>query len=37
MPKSAAHNIEAISRLGLSTAALERIFYHNAARLLKLA
>jgi predicted TIM-barrel fold metal-dependent hydrolase len=36
MPKSAAHNIEVISRLGLSTAALERIFYHNAARLLQL-
>jgi hypothetical protein len=36
MPKSAAHNIEAISRLGLSSAALERIFYHNSARLLKL-
>ncbi|HEY0305738.1 MAG TPA: amidohydrolase family protein, partial [Longimicrobiales bacterium] len=36
MPKSAAHNIEAISRLGLSTSALERIFYQNAARLLKL-
>jgi hypothetical protein len=36
MPKSAAHNIEAISRLGLSTSALERIFYQNAARLLRL-
>ena len=37
MPKSAAHNIEAISRLDLSAGALERIFYHNSARLLKLA
>ena len=36
MPKSVAHNIEAISRLGLSSAALERIFYQNSARLLKL-
>jgi predicted TIM-barrel fold metal-dependent hydrolase len=36
MPKSVAHNIDAISHLGLSTEALERIFYQNAARLLKL-
>jgi predicted TIM-barrel fold metal-dependent hydrolase len=36
MPKSVAHNIEAILRLGLSSAALERIFYENSARLLNI-
>ena len=36
MPKSAAHNIEVISGLGLPDAALERIFWGNSARLLGL-
>ena len=36
MPKSVAHNVTAIERLGLSDGALEKIFHHNAARLLKL-
>lgn len=36
MPKSVAHNIAAISALGLSDSALERIFYRNAARLLRI-
>jgi uncharacterized protein len=36
MPKSAAYNIDALSRLGLSDGALARIFADNAARLLKL-
>lgn len=36
MPKSAAHNIAAISQLGLSERALRRIFHENAARLLRL-
>ena len=36
MPKSAAYNIEAISALGLSASALRRIFYENAARLLRI-
>jgi len=36
MPKSVAHNVDAITRLGLSNDALDRIFYANAARLLKL-
>jgi predicted TIM-barrel fold metal-dependent hydrolase len=34
MPKSAAHNIEAIAALGLSDDALRRIYYENAAQLL---
>lgn len=37
MPKSVAHNVEAISRLGLSDAALAQIFAGNAARLLGLS
>lgn len=37
MPKSVAHNVAAIRALGLSGAALDRIFYANAAQLLKLA
>jgi predicted TIM-barrel fold metal-dependent hydrolase len=36
MPKSVAHNIQAVRQLGLSEAALQRIFYDNAARLLRL-
>ena len=36
MPKSVRQNVNAISSLGLSDGALEKIFYHNAARLLKL-
>lgn len=36
MPKSVAHNISAIGALGLSNAALARIFYENAARLLRI-
>ncbi len=36
MPKSVAHNIAAIERLGLSAAARDRIFYQNAAELLAL-
>lgn len=37
MPKSPRQNIEAIVGLGLSEAALDRIFYQNAAHLLKLS
>lgn len=37
MPKSVAHNVAAISRLGLSDDALDRIFYANTARLLGIA
>lgn len=37
MPKSVAHNIKAILKLGLGDGALQKIFYDNAARLLKLA
>ncbi len=36
MPKSVAHNIDALTGLGLSQGALDRICYHNAARLLSL-
>jgi predicted TIM-barrel fold metal-dependent hydrolase len=36
MPKSAAHNIQAISKLGLPETALRRIFSENAARLLRI-
>ena len=36
MPKSAAHNIAAISQLGLSMGAQQRIFHDNAARLLRI-
>jgi uncharacterized protein len=36
MPKSVAHNIAAISALGLSEAAQHRIFHENAARLLRI-
>jgi hypothetical protein len=36
MPKSVAHNVEALGELGLSAAALEKILYRNAARLLGL-
>ena len=36
MPKSVAHNIEAVSKLGLAEAALRRIFSENAARLLRI-
>ncbi|HEX6559586.1 MAG TPA: amidohydrolase family protein [Longimicrobiales bacterium] len=36
MPKSVGHNINAIRRLGLSDGALEKIFFANAARLLRL-
>ncbi|MGQ0561723.1 MAG: amidohydrolase family protein, partial [Gemmatimonadota bacterium] len=36
MPKSVAANLAAIEQLGLSAAALEKVFYLNAARLLKL-
>lgn len=36
MPKSVAHNIDAIAGLGLSGGALSKILYENAARLLKL-
>jgi uncharacterized protein len=37
MPKSVRYNVDAIAALGLSDNALEKIFYSNAARLLKLA
>lgn len=36
MPKSVAHNARAIARLGLSEAAVGKILYGNAARILKL-
>ena len=36
MPKSVGYNIDAIQHLGLSDEALDRIFFQNAARLLKL-
>jgi predicted TIM-barrel fold metal-dependent hydrolase len=36
MPKSVAHNVAAIRQLGLSEAALERIFWANAAELLRI-
>ena len=36
MPKSVAHNVEAIRRLELAPDLLDRLFHHNAARLLAL-
>ena len=36
MPKSVAHNADAIAALGLSPAALDAFFHDNAARLLGL-
>ena len=36
MPKSVAHNLQAVRNLGLSDAALQRILHDNAAQLLKL-
>ena len=37
MPKSVAHNLQAISALGLSDGALQRICFDNAAELLRIA